>query len=183
MPNHPASRPITCPVCGLSDQVEKVSTIYMSGIADKRSPEIKQATKIPPQKLRLLSRQMAPPSSGKSIPTRPIHPDMVLVVFSCVLPFFLLGILKQQSIMLIPVLLVLASLYTLYFFKRKAIIAKFERGQNNQRQSQARIERGIQTWMKLYYCDRDEGIFLPGKDELVPPEQMISYLMQGSKTG
>jgi hypothetical protein len=183
MPNHPASRPITCPVCGLSDQVEKVSTIYMSGIADKRSPEIKQATKIPPQKLVSLSRMMAPPSSGKSVPIRTLHPDMVLIVFSCVLPFFLLGILKQQPIMLVPVLLVLAALYGLYFFKRKAIIVKFERDQNNQRESQARIERGIQTWMKLYYCARDEGIFLPGKDELVPPEQMISYLMRGSRTG
>ena len=182
MPINPASRPITCPVCGLSDQVEKVSTIYLSGIADKRSPEIKQATKISPQKLRSLSRLMAPPSSGKSSPVRPIHPDTVLIVFSCVLPFFLFGILKQQPIMLIPVLLVLAGLYGLYFFKRKAITAKFERGQNNQRQSQARIERGIQTWMKLYYCDRDEGIFLPGKDQLVPPEQMTSYLMQGSRT-
>ncbi len=32
--------------------------------------------------------------------------------------------------------------------------------------------------MKLYYCDRDEGIFLPGKVELVPPEQMLDYLMR-----
>jgi hypothetical protein len=178
MPNMPSSNPITCPVCGLSDQVEKVSTIYMSGIADKRSPEIGQATIIPRQKLRSLSRALAPPSSGKSVPIRPVHPDTVLIVFSCALPIFLVGIMKQQSLMIIPVVLVLAGLYGLYFYKRKAVIAKFEREQDSQRQAQARIERGIKNWMKLYYCDRDEGIFLPGKDELVPPEQMISYLMQ-----
>ncbi len=178
MPNKPSSRSINCPVCGLSDQVEKVSTIYMSGIADKRSPEIGQATLIPRQKLRSLSRVLAPPSSGKSVPIRAVHPDTVLIVFSCVLPFFLFGILKQQPIMIIPALLVLACLYGLYFFMRNAVIAKFEREQDSQREAQARIERGIKTWMKLYYCDRDEGVFLPGKDELVPPEQMTSYLMQ-----
>jgi hypothetical protein len=75
-------------------------------------------------------------------------------------------------------LLVLAGLYGLYFFKRASIIGKFEREQDSQRQSQARIERGIKTWMKLYYCDRDEGVFLPGKEELVPPEQMMAYLLK-----
>jgi hypothetical protein len=178
MPAKPASRPIACPVCGLTDQVEKVSTIYLSGIADKRSPEIGQAAAIPRQKLRSLSRVLAPPSSGKSVPVRPVHPDTVLIVFSCVLPFFLYGIWQQQPGMLIPVLLVLAGLYGLYFFKRASIIGKFEREQDSQRQSQTRIERGIKTWMKLYYCDRDEGVFLPGKEELVPPEQMMAYLLK-----
>ena len=178
MPKEPASHKVTCPVCGLSDQVEKVSTIYMSGLADKRSPEIKQAAKIPSKKLRPLSRLLAPPSSGKSVPVRAVHPDTVLIVFSCVLPFFLYGILRQQPAMIIPVLLVLAALYGLYFFTRKTIIARFERQQNSQLESQARIERGIETWMELYYCDRDEGVFLPGKDELVAPDQMMGYLLQ-----
>ena len=178
MPDKPDSRSIACPVCGLSDQVEKVSTIYLSGIADKRSPDIGRAVTISRQKLRSLSRLLAPPSSGKSTPVRPVHPDTVLIVFSCVLPIFLYGIWQQQPGMLIPALLVLAGLYGLYFFKRPSIIAKFEHEQNNQRQSQARIERGIKTWMKLYYCDRDEGVFLPGQDELIPPEQVLGYLLK-----
>jgi hypothetical protein len=169
---------ITCPGCGLSDQVEKVSTIYLAGIADKRSPEIAQIATIPRQKLRSLSRVLAPPSSGKSTPVRQVHPDIVLVVFSCILPFFLYGIWQQQPGVLIPALLILAGLYGLYFFKRNAIIAKFERQQDSQHQSQVRIEDGIKTWMKLYYCDRDEGVFLPGQDELIPPDQMMSYLLK-----
>ena len=82
--------------------------------------------------------------------------------------------------MLIPVLLVLAGLYGLYIFKRKSIIEKFERQKEGQRESQARIERGIKTWMKLYYCDRDQGVFLPGQDELVPPDQMMNFLLKAS---
>jgi hypothetical protein len=88
------------------------------------------------------------------VPIRPVHPDTVLIVFSCVLPFFLYGILRQQPVVFIPALLVLAGLYGLYFYKHKTIIAKFEREADSQRDTQARIERGIKTWMKLCYCDR-----------------------------
>jgi hypothetical protein len=178
MPNKPLRRAFTCPACGLSDQVEKVSTVYMSAIADKRAPEIRQASQIPAQKLRSLSRILAPPSAGKSSATRPVHPDIVVIVFSCVLPIFLFGILKQQPVTLIPILFVLACLYGLYFYKRQAIIAKFERQQESRQQEQARVERGIKTWMQLYYCDRDQGVFLPGKGELVPLEQLHSYLLR-----
>jgi len=163
--------PIICPACGQSDQVEKVSTIYLSGIADKRSPEIKRASHIPAHKLRLLSRAFAPPSSGKSSPVRPIHPDIVVIAFSCVAPIFLYGILKQQPAMIVPTLLVMAVLYGVFFYQRRAIIAKFEIQQENQKREQARVERGLQTWMKLYYCDRDEGVFLPGTDKLVALDQ------------
>ena len=68
--------------------------------------------------------------------------------------------------------------YGLYFFKRNSIIAKFEREKDSQRQSQARNQRGIKTWMRLYYCDRDQGVFLPGQGELIPPEQMMGYLLK-----
>jgi len=178
MTNHPPPRHPICPTCGLSDQVEKVSTIYMAGIAGKRSQDIAGSTSIPVQKLRTLSRLLAPPSSGKSTTFRPVHPDTVLIVFSCVLPIFLIGIMKQQPVMLLPTLFVLACLYGLYFFTRKSIIAKFERQQDDQQQTRVRVERAIKDWMKLYYCTRDEGVFLPGKAELVPPDQMTNYLMQ-----
>ncbi len=150
----------------------------MSGIADKRSPEIRHAASLPPEKIRSLSRQLAPPSSGKSTVVRPVHPDTVLIIFSCILPVFLVGILKQQPVMFIPALLVLAVLYALYFFLRKSIVARFERDQQYQKDQHIRIEKAIKDWMKLYYCDRDGGIFMPGKDELVPPDQMIRYLMK-----
>jgi hypothetical protein len=173
----PAPKDVVCPICGLSDQVEKVSTIYMAGIADRRSPDIASLTRIPAQKLSPLSRLLKPPS-GKSSTLRPIHPDTMLIFFSCMLPIFLIGILKDQPFMVLPVLLILACLYGLYFFTRKGIIAKFERQQNEQKQTRLRVERAVKTWMKLYYCTRDEGVFLPGEDELIPADQMTSFLMQ-----
>ena len=79
--------------------------------------------------------------------------------------------------MLIPVLIILAGFYGLYFFKRKAVVAKFEQQQAAKRDEQRRIERGIKTWMRLYYCARDEGVFLPGGSDLIPVDQMNWYLL------
>lgn len=158
------SREITCPVCGHSDQVEKVSTIYLEGIRDKR--------------LYALSRKLAPPSSGKATLTRPIHPDIIVIVFSCIIPFFLAGILRQQKSLFFPILALLICAYGFYLYKRKTIVAKYVHEQAVKREAQTRIERGIASWMRLYYCARDEGVFLPGKGELIPVDQMISYLLQ-----
>ncbi len=154
---------IKCPTCGLTDLVEKVSTIYLVGAKEK--------------KLHALSRKLAPPSSGKGSPMRPVHPDTVVIVFSCVLPIFLIGIVNQQRLFLIPAILILAICYGLYFYKRRAIIAKFEQEKKAKQEEQKRIERGIATWMKLYYCGRDDSVFLPGKAEMIPADQMMGYLL------
>ncbi len=183
------ARKYACPLCGASDQVEKVSTIYLEGIKGGPSVYAKLSTdkhppatlaglgKISSQELYNLSRQLAPPSSGKSTQTRPVHPDTVVIAFSLVLPIFLIGILNQQRGFLIPSLILLACAYGLYFYKRKAVIAKFEREKTAKREEQARIEKGIKSWMKLYYCARDGGVFLPGERELIPLNQMNSFLL------
>ena len=85
-----------------------------------------RVTKIPYPDLQLLSRKLAPPSSGKGMPTRPVHPDMVVAVFSGIAPFFLYGIWTQQKAVFVPVLILLAGFYGLYFYKRKTVIVKFE---------------------------------------------------------
>jgi hypothetical protein len=182
---------IICPVCSQFDQVEKVSTIYLEGIganrlpllpgsaAENPRPPAQRLTNIPMAELRALSRRLAPPSSGKAPLMRPIHPDLFVLVFSCVIPIFLFGILIQQDRLFVPILVVLAGFYGLYFYKRKAAIAKYERDLAAKREAQERVEQGIKTWMNLYYCDRDKGVFLPGKRELIPLDRMVEYLEGG----
>jgi len=77
-----SSNKIICPVCGQSDQIEKVSTIYLEGIRVNRlrfsknsegvslPPSRQRLLKIPAQDLYSLSRKLAPPSSKKTMPTR-----------------------------------------------------------------------------------------------------------------
>lgn len=174
---------IACPSCGQSDQVDKVSTIYLAGIGQDRLPANAepirlQLQEITPDELRRLSRRLKPPASNRRAPTRPIHPDMMVVTFSLILPFFLYGIYQSQANILLPVLAVLAGFYALYLWKRRLIIARFERQVAAGKATDERIRRGIERWMKLYYCVRDDAVFEIGKSELVPADQMDWYLFK-----
>lgn len=181
-------RKVICPECGRSEGVEKVSTIYLAGIRVKRSSTSGQIDEdlasqvlehlpgLTAQDLHSLSRDLAPPSSGKAGPIRPVHPDLVVLVFTGLIPIFITGIVNQQPAVLIPVLIILALAYGLYFYKRRVIIAKFIQAQEEQKEKQALVERGIQNWMKLYYCSREEGVFIPGRRELVSVNELLNYL-------
>jgi len=177
------ARRVACPNCGQSEQVDKVSTIYLAGIGQSRLPAGAEPIhvnfqNIPPDELRRLSRRLKPPATSKRAPTRPIHPDMVVVTFSLIIPFFLYGMYESQAGILLPVLALLAVFYGLYLWKRKVIIARFERQVTTGKAAEERVRRGIERWMKLYYCLQDDGVFEVGKTELVPADQMDWYLFK-----
>jgi hypothetical protein len=172
---------VVCPVCSQADQVEKASTLYLIGIglnqADSQeqvpNPELRRK---PTPHERALSRRLAPPSSSRQVNMRLVHPDTVVVGFSLIAPIFLYGILTSQPGMFVPLLILLAAIYGLYLWKRKTIIARFEEQQASRQAADERIKRGIARWMKLYYCARDDGVFVPGGDELIPADQIAGYL-------
>lgn len=186
------SKNVTCPQCGQADQVEKVSAIYINAIEREKRKKKEPA---PPgsdaetrKKTRLarimdprgepLARRLAPPASGKQVQTRPIHPDLPVISFSLVAPIFLIGIYTSQPAMLLPVILILACAYALYFWQRKAIVAKFEQQQTARRAAEERVKKGIERWMKLYYCARDDGVFEASSRELTPTDQMPGLLLK-----
>lgn len=177
-------REIQCPQCGQSDQVEKVSTIYLYGIGLSQSPTDSprpanfKFDSFSKADLRALSRRLKPPASGKRAPTRPLHPDLVVLTFSLVTPIFLYGIYTSQKTSFLPVLAFLILLLGLYAWRRNSIVARFEKQQAARQAAQARVEQAIGRWMKLYYCARDDGVFLPGGAEITPADQMPGLLAQ-----
>jgi len=164
------SKKIICPACGKSDQVEKVSAIYILGLernrrstsANNQAVPASASSPDPGEKpgldYRALSRRLAPPSAGKRLPTRPLHPDMVVIAYSLILPVFLYGILTSQRPLLLPLLGLLAVSYGLYAWKRKTMIVKYESLVATRQAADERIKSGIERWMKLYYCARDDGV-------------------------
>jgi hypothetical protein len=178
------SKSITCPACGKADQVEKVSKLYITGLEMKRGSVGGQvemgekAVSSPVASSYALSRRLAPPSSPKRAPTRPIHPDLVVITFSAILPVFLYGIYDSQRPVFWPMLAILFLLYGVYFWKRKVIVARFEQQEKERQGKEERIRRGVSRWMKLYYCNRDDGVFEAGVDEFVPIDFMPGYLLR-----
>ena len=186
-----ASR-IKCPTCGQTDQVEKVSTLYLVGIGLNQASKSSEAppdlpptsawvSALPKEELHMLARRLKPPSSGKQAFTRPLHPDMVVIVFSLILPVFLYGILTSQRPVALPVLVIVAGAYAAYLWKRRAIVDRFEQNQAKRLSADARARRGVERWMRLYYCNRDDGVFDAHGSELVPADQMPGYLFNPEK--
>lgn len=170
-----------CPVCQRTDQVQKVSTIYLAGI-ERKQPSDQASLRsaigwdIPPASLKALSHRLAPPSSNKQAPIRPIHPDLAVLAFSLAAPIFLYGILTSQAVLFFPVLVILAGFYGVYLWQRKKMIARFESRRLAQQKEVDKVKRGIENWMQLFYCARDDGVFESDQDALVPADQMLSYL-------
>lgn len=187
-------RPITCPECGQPDLVEKASTIYMRGVAEKwkgrvasQTPASQASTaffaEMEPAELQKLSRRLAPPSTGKQAPTRPIHPNLAVLAFSLVSPIFLYGIYTSQPGALIPILALLAGFYATYFWKRRSILARFEAQLLKQEKARNRVNMALERWMETYYCAREDVVFLledapasqaPGKT--APADQLAGLL-------
>ncbi|MBN2146487.1 MAG: hypothetical protein JW726_03825 [Anaerolineales bacterium] len=177
---------ITCPACGQGDAVEKVSTIYLLGIGLARGGNAPQegggqpqVAKAPHPHWKELSKRLAPPAGGREgLGTRPVSPDMVVLTFTLVIPVFLVGILTSQRALLPVALLILAAFYAIYFALRKRLMAKFARGQAERAAKAERIKAGIARWMQLYYCERDDVVFEPGKGQAVPAERMNGLLFE-----
>ena len=181
-----------CPQCGQADQVEKVSIIYVRGIEvkyNRKKAVPPDGVEIPSRRSQLvdnmpkdelieLARRLAPPAAQKGAPTRAIHPDHVVLALSMVAPIFLYGILTSQISGLFIVLPLLAGFYAFYFWQRKRLIAKFTATQQAQKAAEQRIHTGIQRWMKLYYCARDDGLFEPGARAVTPADQLAGLLFR-----
>lgn len=164
-----------CPICGKADTVEKVPVLYVNalGIRSRSSPPAPDIAG-----LQTLSRKLAPPASQKQVFMRPVHPDMAVLAFSLIAPFFLYGIWSTQRNTLPVVIALLAAFYLTYFMLRKNLAARFRAEQARQKVEAERIRHGIERWMKLYYCARDDGVFEPGASELVPVDMMRSHLLR-----
>jgi hypothetical protein len=185
-----SAKNIACPNCGQVDRVEKVSSLFLSGIEAGRLHKLVEAAEtqqsaesmsrldLPASERRILSRKLAPPSSGKSQTVRPVHPDLVVLAFSGVLPVFLAGVATSQRELLVPILFFVVVFYGLYLFQRKGLIARFDRQKAARREEEQRIRRAIGRWMNLYYCAEDEGVFEPGRDNWTPVDQMLELLLR-----
>jgi hypothetical protein len=173
-----------CPVCGQIQSVSKVSAVYIAGIQAERPAENRAGSTpvrvhgIPEQALPALGRRLAPPAARKEVQLRLVHPDLMVLVFSVVMPFFFSGIYAGQRENFYPALIGLLIAYGFYFTMRRRLVARYEQRLGVEQARKARIERGVQRWMNLYYCAEDDLVFEPGGAPPLPADQIHAYLFQ-----
>lgn len=178
------SQPISCPQCGGGGCVEKVSTIYLVGIGlNTQAVEINSSgrpvkynlVELTEAERRNLARRLKPPASRRRIQSRPLHPDLIVITFSLLIPLFVLEIYNTQIKSFLPVLGMLGLVYGFYFWKRKAIIAGYQSRQSAQQANDELVRQGIERWMKLYYCAQDDIVFTPDSSDSLPADRISEF--------
>lgn len=182
-----------CPQCNKSEEVYKVSVIYLTGLESiKSSTPLKDNTfdhifGHPSQQFgrrfidqaakRNLVSKFAPPSSKKQRISRSIHPDFVMFATLLLGLFMLYQIFNQQRGAFLPALLIILGVTAFYLLSRNKINARFIEKQKNKSREAGQIKEAIERWMKLYYCASDFAIFDKEHLVCVPLQDMNYYLM------
>jgi len=174
---------VICPVCGECEVVSKVSKIYLNSLSgnlqvepkDKLTGTSAHEGDQPTRQIRELGPRFAPPS-GKTQTLRSLHPDQIVGAVFLISLFFLWQISTSQPGGLLPALGVWILGLALYVFNRKRLLARHAAQQADQKAQKLAVERAISRWMELYYCGKDDVIFIAGQDQSVLADEMNNFL-------
>ncbi len=182
---------VLCPACGQSDRVFKVSRIYIDALAafsksseDSVLPELTGEAVDEPginllkiQAMRTFVNNFSPPSGSKKS-MRQLNPDLVVAAFTLIAIFFMFQIYQSQRSIFPIALGILVVFYVGYVLLHHRILARFNEQKAEEQGEQQRLERAVGRWMKLYFCARDEGVFDPTQNRLIPLDEMDYYLLE-----
>jgi hypothetical protein len=86
---------------------------------------------------------------------------------------FLLGVVAFFVILFMWVVLMRAIESLIYSGRRRAAKREFEGMQEYYRHELERQEKARTRWSKMYYCYRDDVVFMPGEQDGVEPDKTI----------
>jgi hypothetical protein len=194
---------VVCPKCQRSDSLQKVTTIVARGtkVIEERGGihiDTDYGMDVIPLTYSSvarsnLARKLAAPE--KPLPTRSygciaalfisrlgaglIVCVMLIGLFFCSFPF-LAATYAQNNSLFIGILVAGFGIIGLILFSSIRAGWRQARLTSEQRNSyDARVqawEDSYERWQHLYYCFRDDGVFLPGQSSFVPVNQMSDYL-------
>ncbi len=188
------AEPLVCPLCGNADGVQKVSAIYVSELSRGYPGGLSGARHT------ALSKLLSPPTRPRSIDPR-AHSIFKLGVMLCGLAVYLgICIFGGPALRVPPSELTrigmslgvtAAAIYFALIAGAMIIVGAplivgavlVYRGQKRIRGWEERLsfergrwERARSRWERMYYCARDEGVFIPGDTPLIPITQLRSFL-------
>lgn len=155
---------IACPKCGRIDRVQKVTAVVAAGIS----------TGLGGSRSVVMSQRLAPPE-------RPVARSpwgrlfLVLIVAAAALG---LGAALRPAAFASPH--VWAPAWLVFFVPAGlALLWRIAGGARRRariHKERAYWEVAIGRWYDLYYCGRDDGVYLPGRSDLVSVELMSTLL-------
>lgn len=173
-----------CPICQSDAGVFKVSQIYVAGItrAENRSVDDRRTLVsiygkelLSAAEIHQVTLQFGPPS-GRSQVVRPVHPDLVAGMFSAVAVVFLLNTFWVASSVFWAILVIWLVSLALYWSTRKPVLNRYRGLEITARGDRKAVEISVGKWMKAYYCSEDGCVFMPGRTDAAPLNQLQQYL-------
>lgn len=178
-----------CPQCQLSDQVYKVSVIYLESstrlkyddelgqpeldrLLDDLCPDLSDCSERD-HLARQFAQVFAPPGAAPATPNR-LHPDLMFGIFLLLLLAMVFQIARAQPDALPAALVLLLAGILAYLLGRRWILRRFQAG--NAQSAAQRVETTVKRWGQLYFCSRDRVVFHPDENRPVPLDQFQTYL-------
>lgn len=179
---------LRCPWCGQMDAVYKVSALYEYGFSTQTYQKL-----IPPpvgtswaplfwteDKVvqSQLSKKLAPPArpieqevkheNWKPSPTVALASSLLFIaaIFG--------GLVTMSGSPVIGLSIIGFSLITIWILNKGSRIAAEVAYENAVREWQSACYK----WEQLYYCARDDGVFLPSEGRFIPAHNMQAYLYE-----
>ncbi len=178
-----------CPRCSQADKTYKVSLLYLESAARLNhhqqgdQPELDAllsdlSAETGSQANSHLTRfvQHFAPPKGEKRTTRRIHPDSTVIFFALLSMLFIYQVAVSQPSQLPIILILLVGGILAYVLARKSIIKRYEERVRQEKEENTRMETAVTNWMNLYFCSRDQGVFIPGQNRFAPLEQMSDLL-------
>jgi hypothetical protein len=199
---------IVCPKCGRADAIRKVSSIVSAGTTQSETFGY-GAARIDGETHFIDTRGYATISTGLANrlapPHRPVKPTplgcvsalllsrvgltsgalvFVLVVSACSFPLFASSYRESPLLPLLPILVFAAVAVRLFWWTGRSLVREVGNAAIERKEFPAEVkawEHAMDRWRELYYCSRDDGVFLPQRTNLVPAANMKSLLFAKPK--
>ena len=174
-----------CPRCRQLDAVRKVSSIVKSGVSTAGYTILAQQLTPPTEKEIEQAIRQSYPHPASRLPTW----RRGLAVLAILLPFvgglcgaiFASIVSESQAGGAVAVFvgvifgMILSGLMYVIYAPTVPTAIRSE-GKNYPRMINQKKQEVLRRWNQLYYCQRDDVIFIPYESVAVSPEQMNSYL-------
>ena len=163
------SSSIACPRCGRIDRVQRVSAVVSAGIS----------TGVGGTRSMLMSQRLAPPDQPvyrnpmRGLPMVLIALALLLGLAAWLFPLRFAAVhVSLSALFLIPALLALVWAIGLSLAGRARV-----------HWAMPAWEHAVARWYELYYCSRDDGVYLPDDSEFVSVELMGTLLYAPDERG
>lgn len=199
---------IVCPKCQRADAVRKVSALVgegthaaeTSGIAYVQAEHGLDVIPVVQTSVSrsALAAKLSPPKKptkrsgygcvGALLMTRMglalVGSVLLLALFVCTYPF-LMTLYQQNNLLFVAAIglgLALIGFMGIWVFRSGWRDARSTReGRTTYEPRLADWEQAYARWQQLYYCQRDDGVFIPDHGTFVPAEKMDAYLYSAGR--